>query len=326
MHDEASMHGVERPNPVPGAPNGFECRLDSTQTFTTLLSSLQLGKEKDQRIHCEVSGKGLKFTSHTQAKDCVVTGWMFGAAFQEFKYTAATDILELRLPLSPLISCLQIFSSHAALLLRYRPNEAEELRLTLEEDGAVTECHVKTLFMQEELPEVPFLGAGDTLQMFRVSPEAWYAALGEFHDMDTGSGAELRLTVRPSDDPHAEVAAVSLRATGMMGETEVELPWRPGSGGPLEGLEVDKQATHRYRLQSVLCGKLAASNSTAVKMRLNPQGMMSMQCILKARSSQHIFCEVLVVPLTGDAANAGPGPLPKASANGGVEQQESAYF
>lgn len=323
MHD-VHMQDAELANPQSAGPNGFECRLESTQTFTTLLCSLVLGKEKDQRVHCEVSGKGLKFTSHTQAKDCLVTGWMFCEAFQEFKYRAPTNLLELRLPLNPLINCLQIFSAHAALLIRYRPDDAEELRLTLEEDGAVTECRVRTLHMGETLPEVPFLGAGDALQMFRILPEAWHSALGEFQEMDT-PGAELRLMVRATDDPHAETAAVSLRAGGMSGETEVELPWRPGSGGPIEDFKVDKQATHRYRLQSVLCGKLAASNSSAVKMRLNPQGLMSMQCILKARSARHIFCEVMVVPLTEEE---GKEAMPKTliADNADLQQQESAYF
>ena len=36
--------------------------------------------------------------------------------------------------------------------------------------------------MSEDLPQVPFLGASDTLQMFRISPEAWHAALWDFHE------------------------------------------------------------------------------------------------------------------------------------------------
>lgn len=317
------------------ATTGVECRLDSTQTLSTLLGSLQL-KEKDQRVHCEASSRGLKFQAYSPAKDVILTGWMFSEAFQEYTYTSTEEKLNIKLPLPPLISCLQIFSSNAALTLCYQPEVADELRLALEDEGAVTECHVRALHRTEDPPSVPFLGTGAKLTLFRIRPEAWHAALSEFQELDATSGTELRLLLRRAGDPLAEQAAVSLRAGGIAGEAEVELPWRPGSGGPLEEFEVEEEAAHRYRLQSILSGCLkATANATAVKVRLNAQGLMSMQCILRARSVAHIFCEVVVVPMAdGEIASAPAFPAseigaqrPSATpARSGTQGGDSLFF
>jgi len=294
-----------------GAQAGYvEARLDSAHDLASLLAALHLRDQKDQRVHCEASARGLKFVAQTAAKDVAVFGWMQHNSFKDYKFAGEVEEMNIRLPVSPLLSCLHIFSERAALTMKYPFGDTDDLYLSMEEDGAVTECRVRTLVM-EEAPAAfgSFFAPGEPASVLRpAQPEAWYAALSEFQDMDAPDVA-LHVTLRvPSPTAAADAAVVILRAQTLMADAEVEL-----SRSAFEDLDLAPEVvaagevTHSYPLQSVLGGCLrAAKDAKGVKMRLNREGVMSTQFILRGRGQ--LFCEALVSPLADLGAGAGVAP------------------
>lgn len=277
-----------------------ECRLESAHDLAALLAALQLREkdQKDQRVHCEASSRGLKFMAQSTAKDVAVLGWMFNNAFKEYRFTGTLEEMHLRLPVAPLLSCLQIFSDRAVMNLRYPSGPSNELHFTLEEESAVTECRLSTLVLDEApAPIGSFFAPGDPLSMFRpTQPEAWYLALSEFADFDAPD-VVLRITLQAAAASTAP--AVVLRAQTVTSDAEVELP-----RGTFEDFELSPTAeaagevTHSYHLTGVLSSCLrAAKDAKAVKVRFNNDGVMSNQFILRGRGQRDLFCEALVSPL-----------------------------
>lgn len=288
-----------------------ECRLDSAHDLAALLATLQLREQKDQRVHCEVSARGLKFTAQTSAKDVAVLGWMLNTSFREYRYTGEAEEMHLRLPVGPLLSCLQIFSERAVLALRYPSGDSDDLYFTMEEDGAVTECRIRTL-TPEEVPAAfgSFFAPGDPASVLRpMQPEAWYHALSEFVDMDAPDVA-LHVTLRaPGPVACADTPAVVLRAQTLMADAEVELLRSDFEDLDLapETVLAGGEVTHFYPLQSVLSGCLrAAKDAKGVKVRFNREGVMSAQFILRGRGQ--LFCEALVSPLADLGGGAAAAP------------------
>lgn len=281
----------------------LECRLDSAHDLAALLSALQLREkdQKDQRVHCEASARGLKLVAHSGAKDVAVLGWMLSTAFREYKYTGQAEELHLRIPVAPLLSCLQIFSDRAGLQLRYPAGPSDELYLSMEEDGAVTECRLRTLVLEEAPAAIgAFFAPGEPTSILRpAQPEVWYNALSEFVDLDAPDVA-LRVTMRAVGPiPDGEMPAVVLRAQTLTSDAEVEL-----ARSAFEAIDLAPEAlvageiTHAYPLTSVLASCLrAAKDAKGVKVRFNREGVMSNQFILRSRNQRDLFCEALVSPL-----------------------------
>eukprot|EP00435_Cladocopium_sp_Y103_P031752 s675_g8.t1 len=97
-----------------------ECRLESASDLATLLNALTLRdkEQKDQRVICEASENGLKFTAQSAGKDVTVLGWIFKDAFTEYTFDGAgEEHLHFKLPVAPLLSCLNIFSERAVLAM-----------------------------------------------------------------------------------------------------------------------------------------------------------------------------------------------------------------
>merc|ERR1719433_1679079 len=98
---------------------------------------------------------------------------------------------------APMLSCLQVFGDRASMVLRYPDGPSDELHFTLEEEGATTECHVKTLVLEEAPATInSIFAAGDALSSFRpTQADTWYLALSEFADFDAPD-VVLRITLR----------------------------------------------------------------------------------------------------------------------------------
>jgi len=314
-----------------GATHSLECRLDSSHDLAALLAALQLrGKdEKDQRIHCEATSRGLKFVAQSAGKDVAVLGWIFEKAFREYKFSGGEDAqINLRLPIAPLVSCLTIFSEKSAMTMRYPSpsGSSTDLHFTLEEDGAVTEFRIKTLFMEDAPQHITLFSPEDQVRNkseFRpVQPEAWGHALSEFEGLEAPD-VKLQLTLRNPPVPlsaiHTQSApslkarntAVVLRAQTMSSDAEVEIPREAFDNFSLSPLaDTIGEVSHTYLLSSVLGSSLrAAKDSKAVKLRINDIGVMSAQFILRSRQTQldQLYCESLVCPL----ATGPPGIDPR---------------
>lgn len=285
-----------------GGGGGFvECRLDSAHDLAALLAILQLREkeQKDQRVHCEASRRGLKFTAHGGGKDMAVLAWIFTKAFKEYRYVGEAEEMHLKLPVVPFLNCLQIFSDRASLTLRYPSGTSNELHFTLQEDGATTECRLRTLVVDEApAPISSFFGPGDPLTVFRpIQPEAWHQALTEFVDLDAPDVA-LRIVVR--------AGGVTLRAQTLTSDAEVVLPH--DSFAELEvAPEAHGEVAYRYLLTSVLASCLRASkDARGVKVRFNKEGIMSNQFILCGRPHD-LFSESILCPMADGVGFAGTG-------------------
>lgn len=294
------------------ASGAVEGRLDSAHDLAAVLAALQLREkdQKDQKVHCAASANGLKFVAQSAAKDVAVLGWMSSTAFREYKFMGGGAELHIKLPVAPLLNCLQIFSDRAGLVLRYPSGTSDELRCTLEEEGAVTECQLKTLALDEApAPVGSFFAPGEPLSVFRPArPEAWFQALSEFTELDAPD-VVLCVTLDAGGDGRGP--RVVLRAQTITSDAEVELPKEA-----LEDFELSPEAgrtggllSHRYLLTGVLAGCLrAAKDAKAVKVRFNHDGVMSNQFILRGRGQRDLFCESLVCPLAdSDVKEEAPG-------------------
>jgi len=281
--------------------------LESAHDLAALLAVLQLKdkEQKDQRVFCEASAQGLKFTAQSAAKDIAVLAWMFSDAFREYSFTGEQD-MHLKLPVAPLLNCLQIFSDKAAMVLRYPSGPSDELRFMLEEDGATTECCLRTLVLDEApTPMSAFFAPGDSLCMFRpAQPAGWHHALAEFNDLDMPD-ATLEISLHTQGPAPKSVV---LRAQTLMSDAEVVIPQES-----FDELDVPREISasgevvHRYHVSSVLSGCLrAAKDAKAVKVRFNRNGAMSNQFILRGHGQRDLFCEALVSPLA--EFNQGGGP------------------
>eukprot|EP00913_Durusdinium_trenchii_P001768 g1638.t1 len=180
--------------------------------------------------------------------------------------------------------------------LAYQVVAAEGASRSVEEDGAITECCLKTLLLDEaaRVPLSVFLQPSERpLGAFKAKPaEVWHGALSEFQELE-GSDVVLKVTLRAKGE--TEMAPMALRANTINSDANVELPQ-----SSLEEVELAENAgelTYSYLLSSALAGCLKASKeSRAVKIRFNREGVMSNQFILRSRGRQ-LLCEALVCPI-----------------------------
>eukprot|EP00927_Polykrikos_kofoidii_P066381 TRINITY_DN61993_c0_g1_i1.p1 TRINITY_DN61993_c0_g1~~TRINITY_DN61993_c0_g1_i1.p1 ORF type:complete len:341 (-),score=54.10 TRINITY_DN61993_c0_g1_i1:65-1087(-) len=314
----AAAYGAPLPPQTNYVPSSVECRLESAHDLASLLTALQLREreQKDQRVHCEASPRGLKFAAQSCGKDVAILGWMFSNSFKEYKFTGTIEEIHLKLPAAPFLSCLQIFSDRAALMFRYPSDDSGDLHFTLEEDAAVTECRLRTLVLEEAPEHIAFFSPEDELRhvsVFRpTQPEAWYQALSEFEGIDAPD-IVLRVTLRAADSADAgQQASVILRAQTITSDAEVEM-----QRGSLDEFSLSPEAaaegevSHKYLLSSVLSSCLrAAKDAKAVKVRFNSEGVMSSQFILRSRGQRdQLFCEALVCPIA-EIGFPGGAPFP----------------
>mmetsp|Transcript_38591 Transcript_38591/g.70173 ORF Transcript_38591/g.70173 Transcript_38591/m.70173 type:complete len:339 (-) Transcript_38591:33-1049(-) len=289
---------------APGASHEsyFECRLESAHDLAALLSTLLLREkdQKEQRVLCEASGHGLKFAAQSGSKDTMVFAWMFRDFFKSYEYVGAREEIHMKLPVAEVMSCLQVFSERAGMVLRYPAGSQDQMRFRLEEDGNVTECKVYTLVLNESSMEAPaFFSTGERFSMFTpLQPETWHTALNEFSELDAPD-VQLAITLHASED-RARVACVVLRVQTLVNDAEVELP-EPCLDDSTLSNEVAAAGgvTYRYLLSSVVGSCLrAAKDAKAVKVRFNNDGAMSNMFIHRGRAGQKdLFVEALVSPL-----------------------------
>eukprot|EP00971_Amphidinium_carterae_P105695 2093022-Amphidinium_carterae.1 len=288
----------------------FECRLESAHDLAALLGTLQLREkdQKEQRVHCEASGHGLKFAAQSGSKDTMVFAWMFRDFFKSYEYVGAREELNLKLPVAEVMSCLQVFSERAAMVLRYPAGPQDQMRFRLEEDGNVTECRVHTLVLNESTVAAPaFFSTGERHSMFcPLLPETWHTALNEFSELDAPD-VHLSITLHASED-RTRIACVVLRVQTLVNDAEVELPATCLDDSTLSpDVAAAGGVTYRYLLSSVVGSCLRASkDAKAVKVRFNTDGAMSNMFIHRGRALQKdLYVEALVSPLADvDAAVA----------------------
>lgn len=292
---------------VPSSRPGFvESRLEGVHDFVVFLSALQLReKDKEQWAHCEANARGLKFSAHTVGKDVEVFGWMFSDSFKDYAFTGEEEA-HLKLPLSSLLNCLQIFSDRALLTLQYPYGPSDDIRLVLEEDHDVTECRIRTMRLDEApTPISSFFIPSNTMCTFKpILPESWHFTLSEFAEYDAPD-VVLQVVLRSGAE-----TAVLLRAQNMTSDIEVELSRASLSEFELSADMASRgEVMYKYHLTSVLtCCLRAAKDARAVKVRFSREGVMSNQFILRGRGQRDLFCESLVCSLA-DAETSGGGTV-----------------
>lgn len=288
-----------------GSPGGqlpyLECRLERAHDLAAILTVLQLKeKEKEgQRIFCQASSTGLKLTAQSAGKDVAIHAWMFSDAFREYKYVGNQE-MTLKLPLAPLLNCLGMFGERSSLVLCYPSGPSDELRFKLEEDGAMSECCLRTLVLDDAPAQMEgsFFAPTEPMCIFEpLKPEVWHQALSEF-DTQTMNvpDAQLHVSLKVSGPT---VGSVNLRAATLESDSEVVIPAEclRALNVPQE-ISASGEVAHRYHVSSVLaCCHQAAKQAKGVKVRFNKNGAMSNQFILPGREQKQLFVESLVSPL-----------------------------
>jgi cell cycle checkpoint protein len=133
-----------------GPPPTLTCTAESVKVLVTLLSCLVPGK-RDQRVRCDVDGRGLLFTAHSKGKSLQIKTSIGRELFESYTFGAATgsegaaeqqqeeendDVqLSFALNVNLLIECLSMFGPSAL--------ATTSLRMTYEPEVFTTKCRTK---------------------------------------------------------------------------------------------------------------------------------------------------------------------------------------
>ena len=132
MNEQMQFEEQQQQQQQQAPMNECMAKLQHLQQLVTILQLLQFVKpiQKEQAVTLAINKDGFKFAVETQSKDVIAIAWLPRNGFQEFQ-TNVED-WEICLPLGPFITCLQVFSQHAAVDMHFCDHQ---LRLIITEDG-----------------------------------------------------------------------------------------------------------------------------------------------------------------------------------------------
>ncbi|KAH9843009.1 Rad1-domain-containing protein [Rhodofomes roseus] len=178
------------------------------------------------------------------------------------------------------------------------------LTLFMAEDasGPTATCEITT-FEAEPMLELDFLESPTVLKIILKS--SWLRdALSELDPTCE------RLTIIGNPPPPGRVARVSgpprlrLQAVGTFGSTEMDYP---SDKEVLETCDCEQQVRFSYVFKHIACASRALQNSTKTSLRINEEGMLSLQLIMPTARPRHGgnntdgFIEFRCLPLDDDS-------------------------
>ena len=210
--------------------------------------------------------------------------------FQE--YILREDSVTFKINLDILQQCLSIFGNNSigsTALKMFHNGYGTPLVLALEEDGAVTDCSIKTN-EPDEILDFEF-ASSNVINKVIVIAECLKQA---FNDLDTTSSDNLEIFMSP-DQPYFR-----LSTSGDQGDSHHDIP---KDSDMVDFFECTQTQRNSYRWSLLKPTLKAISLANKVCVRVDHRGFLSLQCMIKNESGQVCFVEYYCCPNEDDAEN-----------------------
>eukprot|EP00916_Digyalum_oweni_P015726 GHVL01025788.1.p1 GENE.GHVL01025788.1~~GHVL01025788.1.p1 ORF type:complete len:273 (+),score=39.15 GHVL01025788.1:241-1059(+) len=266
------------------------CKLCDVSDLIYLLSSLHLSKEKEQKVWISGLDSGLRISVESPSRDFTGTAFMPKDIFSSWLPTMIDSSLnvEKMLSLNVLSNVLSIFSHNAMLTMSL---SEEELCILLEEDGAMTDCKVRCYEPEEHL-SFDFAGT-EQVDSLVIVPDRFKESLAEFQDSGE-SDTKVWISVVPSDDPSPFVMTMQMECTSITSQVALTFS---SDNFVLDSYHISQSRRYCYRLACLLWLIKSLSLSSAVKLRFNNSGVLSVQCMRKLDAMRKSWLEFQMAPL-----------------------------
>ncbi|XP_076815612.1 cell cycle checkpoint protein RAD1-like [Clavelina lepadiformis] len=228
-----------------------------------------------------VTENGMKVTVE-DAKCIQANAFIQAQVFQD--YIIREDSITFCINLDILQECLSIFGSNppsvTAMRMMYN-GYGTPLVITLEEDGAVTGCSIKT---QEPDQTLDFeFSAANVINKVIMKAECLKEA---FNELDVTSEV-LQITMSP-DHPFFRLSTF-----GTLGQSHHDIP---NTSDMVEFFECNQTQSNRYRLSLLKPSVKAVNLATKVCVRMDHRGFLSLQYMIKNENGQICFVEYYCCP------------------------------
>lgn len=268
-----------------GGDPSFTCRLDHVRTVTDVLTCLCVNLKKDHPCHIRATPEGLTFVVTGKGKSTQASADLKADLFEEF---ICEEDVEMTLNLSTLLDCLQLFgSSDSTTATMTYSSEDAMFRLSLQDSGVMTTCDL-TAMHQEDFAGID----NDLFAAFRMSPD-------EIAALVTSDPLKEAVT-ELAEVPGATAVCFDVSATGMKLSTR-------GSGDNVCEIEFpkdtkvfilfrcDEPRAWTFSLASLQLGMKALGVAKETYMRINGEGVMSIQHQIESSNHKETFLNFIMV-------------------------------
>ncbi|CAH0487347.1 unnamed protein product [Peronospora farinosa] len=301
----------------------LSCTAESVKVLVTLLSCLTHNK-RDQRVRCDVDGRGLLFTAHSKGKSLQLKTSIGRELFERYKFTSTQGIeqeqedneadddvqLSFALNVNLLIECLSMFGPSAlattSLQMTYEP-ESASLLLIVEDNGVMCECSMQVLEHEGgDLGQLEFESAFEQSVVVArciMQSEPLRDAFSELYDLPSAASVTIAMADVDSRSPQdrSKAKCLSLSATSETGSCEIsfaptssafiEFSCAPATEGDCTG---SCAATFHVAVLQQAFKALAHSNETFL--RINGDGFLSIQHMVESGTGDKAFVDALISP------------------------------
>jgi len=254
------------------------CKIDSAKTISDVLSAINFPKKQ---ALCRISQNGLRFTVD-ESHLLQANAFLKASLFQDFVCNGQADF---NICIKDILECLTIFgasASNTSLRLHYQ-QEGRPLCLILEDSGVMIECSIKTLEPMDPL-DFHFLSVAVPNTAI-IQSEALRDALSELE----WAAADVDVTMSVGSHPH-----LSLSAVGVHGTCEIVFPQH---SDVFTSFAFTKAITNRYKYALLFKAFKALSLSKESSIRMNENGVLGFQHMIRGEEGQVTFVEFFICAL-----------------------------
>ncbi|XP_072044293.1 cell cycle checkpoint protein RAD1-like [Amphiura filiformis] len=258
-------------------------KVDNARNVSNILKAVHFKERELATVFA--SENGLKVTVE-DAKCVQANAFIQTGVFQEYNMTVDTTTFKINL--SILLSCLNIFGSNPASAGGATPalkmcygGYGTPLMLMLEENGVVTDCHIKTLEPDETL-DFNF-NSTNVINKIIMKSECLKDA---FQELDMTSEV-LEILMSP-DKPYFRMSTF-----GNAGSAYSDFP---KDSDMVEVFQCTQTQTNRYKLVLLKPTVKALMLCSKVSIRTDHRGFLSLQYMIRNEDGQICFVEYYCSP------------------------------
>ncbi|VDO10335.1 unnamed protein product [Brugia timori] len=234
-------------------------------------------KHKDQNCVVDISKNGLRIVVDDQ--NCVQgIAYFKSDLFAEFILNE--DVVTFRIPLCIFMECLSAFGAGVSTVLKMTyDGYGEPLKVMLEKDEIVARCLIKT-----QNPEVVLdFDFNPARVAAKVIMKPWMLK-ETFHELDQSS---------PCVGFRVDQFSLSVITKGDLGKIKTKFPHYSEQ---IELLECKQNVEFIYRLNLVKRMTPSLDICSKLSLRIDHQGILSIQFVVEHNGNSHIFLEFFCIP------------------------------
>jgi cell cycle checkpoint protein len=264
----------------------FLAKTENAKIISQILSTLYM--KKDQLATITLLKTGVKVTVE-QAKSAQGYALLQAELFREYHYTETPGQKDsFQIPFSVLLDCLNIYGvgspNFPALQIAYK-GYGYPLLLMLEENDVLTDCGIRTL---EAEPTLTFnLRSYPIISKIIINSDSLKEA---FSEMDWSSTAMTWFV-----SPNAPYFRLSTHGTG----TSCEVDY-PKDSEVFEVFQCSETQQFMYKMKFLQMSVKALAVAKKTQIRINQQGLLSLQHMITTDDGQTSFVDFFFVPMDED--------------------------